>query len=156
MLATKCVAHSIDLALADIFDLPEFRAVWENVKQLVTFVNNHHHTLAAYRAPVDGMKANMLLKPGETRFGTHFFMLQRAEQQATYLQQLVVSPGWADAVKQLNGADKAKAAALKQFVLDDSNWDDVRVVSAAIWTHSASPHLSSILCRCYPNCALKV
>jgi hypothetical protein len=128
VLATKCVSHSIDLALEDIYDLPEFRDVWIPVKQLVTFINNHQHILAAYRTLGNGVKVKMLLKPGETRFGTHFYMLQRALEQARHLQQLVVADSWAAAVGRLASDDRAKAAFLKQFVLDDSNWDDVQVV----------------------------
>lgn len=86
--------------------------------------------MAAYRAVAD----KMLLKPGETRFGTVFIMLNRASEQRQALQQLVVSQSWAELVQRMTGETKAAAAEVKAIILDDSHWEDVQLVSSAAFT----------------------
>lgn len=128
---TPCTAHAIDLALEEIFKLEPFAVLLDNVKRVVTFINNHQHALAAYRALHDKVLA--LLKPGETRFATSFIMVQRAHQQSSDLQRLVVSEEWASVVGRLTGDDKAKAAEVKTICLNDMFWHEVQQVSGAVW-----------------------
>lgn len=97
---SPCVAHVCDLALEAIFQLPYFKEVHASTKGYVTFINNHHHTLAAWRqhsgrdvdagalTPQQAQEAIaaanqqlQLLKPGETRFASALLMLEHLEVQ---------------------------------------------------------------------------
>ena len=123
---TICTPHALDLTLEEIFALEPFELLISKAKRVVTFINNHQQTLAAYRALEESVLA--LLKPGEARFATSFIMLQRAHKQASHLQRLVVSEGWQSAVARLTGEDKGKAAEVKMIILDDSFWGEAKQV----------------------------
>ena len=112
----RCAAHAVDLAFEDIFKLDYFKDAATAMRQVVTYIKNHHATTAAWKE-LEGTTA--LLLPATTRFGTNYIMLQRASQMGSKLQQLVVSDAWAAFVSNLAGRDaKDSAAAVKQTVLD--------------------------------------
>jgi hypothetical protein len=56
-----------------LFSLQYFSDIYTESNKLVKFINNHHHTLAAWRKISD----KTLLKLGETRFATCSIMLDR-------------------------------------------------------------------------------
>ncbi len=119
---SPCAAHVCDLALEDIFKLDYFQEVHNDTKAFVTFINNHHATLAAWRSLVGPDQAidlsssqapatssNLaLLKPGDTRFASAFLMLERTLMVKAKLQQFVVSDGWNAAIGAMKRADQVR------------------------------------------------
>lgn len=112
----RCAAHGVDLAFEDIFKLEYFKETANEIRQLISYIKNHHATAAAWKQ-LQGTKA--LLLPATTRFGTNFIMLQRASEMSSKLQQLAVSDAWDAFVGSLSGRDaKEAAAAIKRTALD--------------------------------------
>ena len=68
-----CVAHCIDLALHDIGQIGWVQVNISQARQLVKFILNHRLSLSIFRK----YKTTNLLRPGDTRFATHFIALQR-------------------------------------------------------------------------------
>lgn len=110
---SPCVAHVCDLALEDIFKLDYFKEVHTNTKAYVTFINNHHHTLSAWRQhqAAAGGSVLQLLKPGETRFASALLMIERTISVKSKLQQFVVSDSWNNAISSMKRDDKVRAPA---------------------------------------------
>lgn len=59
----KCVAHSLDLMVEDIGELPYFTELIEAQKQLVRFITNHNYSLGLFRQ----FAQKQLLKTGACR-----------------------------------------------------------------------------------------
>lgn len=131
---SPCVAHVCDLALEDIFNLPYFREVHTNTKAFVSFINNHHATLAAWRElgiagldtstltpeqVAEALKSSKLalLRPGETRFASAFLMLERSAECRVKLQQFVVSDAWNTAVGSMKAADRVSGLGMAMLML---------------------------------------
>jgi len=73
--------------LEDIGKLLWVRTVVDQGHEVVKFLTNHQQSLAFYRSHA----SLELLKPGETRFATHFIKLQRLQQCKDELHETVVS-----------------------------------------------------------------
>lgn len=129
---SPCVAHVCDLALEDIFSLDDFKDVYTQTKSYVAFITNHHATLAAWRdhaVPGDDAMSNLqLIKPGETRFGSPFLMLERVLKVKARLQQFVVSNAWSTVVGNIRSADQAGAEEHKDTVLSAAYWKSVKLL----------------------------
>lgn len=107
---SPCVAHVCDLALEGIFALSYFKEVHSNTKGFVGFINNHHHTLAAWRQHQENAEGSVLqlIKPGETRFASALLMIERTIKVKAKLQQFVVSDNWNNAIATMKAADKVR------------------------------------------------
>lgn len=107
---SPCVAHVCDLALEGIFALSYFKEVHSNTKGFVGFINNHHHTLAAWRQHQANAEGSVLqlIKPGETRFASALLMIERTIKVKAKLQQFVVSDNWNNAIATMKAADKVR------------------------------------------------
>lgn len=104
------MAHVCDLALEGIFALSYFKEVHSNTKGFVGFINNHHHTLAAWRQHQANAEGSVLqlIKPGETRFASALLMIERTIKVKAKLQQFVVSDNWNNAIATMKAADKVR------------------------------------------------
>lgn len=107
---SPCVAHVCDLALEDIFKLDYFKEVHTTTKGFVTFINNNHHTLSAWRQhqATAGGSMLQLVKPGETRFASPLLMIERTISVKAKLQQFVVSHSWNNAINTMKRHDKVR------------------------------------------------
>lgn len=124
-----CGAHSIDLLLEDFYKKNTWvKETVDSVKQLVTFIRNHHKPLALFRK----VSKLELLKPGDTRFGTNFIMLERALAVHAELEVLVASRDWKKWVKRQKKASKKQAAAtIKATVHKDTVWTQAKALVKA-------------------------
>ena len=115
-----CAAHSIDLLLEDFYK----KNAWvsetvDAVRLIVKFIRNHHKPLALFR---DRSRLE-LLKPGDTRFGSNFIMLERALAVHSDLEELVASKEWKQWVKRQKKAEKKQTAAtIKASVNNTTLW----------------------------------
>jgi len=127
IVSSPCSAHCLDLLLEDIGKLHWVGAVIDQGKEVVKFLTNHQQALAFYR-----LHASLeLLKRGETRFATHFVMLQRLQQCKDELQETVVSKEY----KQWVSKPKYKEAGslITHAILSGDFWDNVvQVVNLCI------------------------
>eukprot|EP00253_Pinus_taeda_P007184 PITA_07184 len=87
---TPCVAHCIDLALHDIGKIGWVQVNISQARQLVKFILNHRLSLSIFRK----YKTRNLLRPGDTRFATHFISLQRVVEQKAALRSFVCNEEW--------------------------------------------------------------
>ena len=67
-----------------------------------------------------------LLMPGQTRFASHFIMIDRLLNVKEVLEQTVVDPQWTTYIskRSRDGRDKARTArTIKTMVLNEHFWD---------------------------------
>jgi hypothetical protein len=74
---TWCGAHSLDLLLEDIAKHTDVRMIIDVASSLVKFIMNHKAVLDIFKKHSQGM---ILLRPGLTRFATHFISMQRVHR----------------------------------------------------------------------------
>ena len=115
-----CAAHSVDLLLEDFYKQNTWvKETVDALREVVKFIRNHHKPLALFRQ----LSKLELLKPGDTRFGSNFVMLQRALAVQDELEELVGSKAWKQWVKrQKKAAKKAKAAEIKKTITHEKIW----------------------------------
>jgi len=100
-----CTTHSLDLLLEDIGKLEFVKNATSSVKRVVQYIRSHHATLALWRS----ISSCELKAPGDTRFGTHFIMLERVLRCRADLVRLGRSQEFADYIAALP-ADKRSEA----------------------------------------------
>jgi hypothetical protein len=99
--------------------LQYFNDVHTTAKTVIKFINNHHHTLAAFRE----VSRLVLLKPGDTRFATNSIALDRMAEVKGPLQQMAVSDRWDEVVGGMSATDQALAAEVKDIILERNFWE---------------------------------
>lgn len=121
-----CAAHSLDLLLEDFYKKNAWvKGTIESLKDVVTFIKNHHKTLAMFR---DLSKLD-LLKPGETRFGSNFTMAESCIDVHDALEELVASKAWKKWVnRQKKRSKKDTAAEVKAIINNKEIWKDAKVL----------------------------
>ena len=122
IVCSPCTAHCLDLLLEDIGKLQWIRAVIHQGHEIVKFLTNHQQSLAFYRSHA----SLELLKPGETRFATHFIMLQRLQQCKDELQETVVgkeNKQWVNKPKYT-----AAGSRVSEVILANDFWEKVAQV----------------------------
>ncbi|KAF8065964.1 RNF32 [Scenedesmus sp. PABB004] len=140
---SPCVAHVCDLALEDLFSkVDSFKAAHEENKAFITFVRNHHSTLAAWKqfnhsdatGATDAERSELqrtnklqLIKPGETRFASAHLMLERVAKLKSKIRQYVVSEHWAVAISNFKPGDKALAKKFESLVTSAKFWEQVEL-----------------------------
>lgn len=148
MYFVRCAAHGVDLAFEDVFKLDYFKEAANEMRQLISYIKNHHATAAAWKQ-LQGTKA--LLLPATTRFATNFIMLQRASEMSGKLQQLAVSDAWDAFVDSLSGRDaKEAAASAKRTALDSRLFTKISMVRGMCGTFLAACLLHSTLAAFSP------
>jgi len=156
---TPCTAHCVDLAIEDIFKLDYFAQPLLRTRELITFINNHHATLALLKS----MSNKGLLKPGETRFATAIIMLQRALDVCEALGRMVLSEEWSNAVKRMRADERARADDVYETAVSRAHWARVKQVGWPCFTclsnarkarllqlHCCVPELASLVLHLAP------
>ena len=94
--------HTLNLIFKDLAKaLPWIEETYSTGKALVTFILNHQHGLAIFRA---NSKLD-LLRVAKTRFASHYILLKRLSDCREALATTVVTKQWKDWMKH-NGSDK--------------------------------------------------
>jgi hypothetical protein len=144
---TPCTAHIIDLYLEDIGKLEWAAKRIKEAKAIVKLVTLHHAPHAIFRSKATlelvkpGMQAYInkswvtcmgyksMLCAGETRFGTHFMMMDRLLQVKMALKQMVVSDEWVAWTATKTSADKLeKINGVVECIEDNSWWKGVHAL----------------------------
>ena len=118
-----CVAHAMDLLLEDWGKATWIKETVEKAKLLVKFVKKCHMPLAVFRKHEAKFS---LLMHGQTRFASHFIMIDRLLNVKEALEQTVVDPQWTAYIskRSRDGRDKARTArTIKTVVLNEHFWD---------------------------------
>ncbi|XP_039131369.1 uncharacterized protein LOC120267759 isoform X2 [Dioscorea cayenensis subsp. rotundata] len=110
---SPCAAHSINLIMKDIAEMPTVHSLAILASKITVFVYNHKWVLNWLRTQP---KWTEIIRPGATRFATTFIALKSLHDHKDYLQSLVVS---SDFKKFLN---VPKGREVKQIVLDENFW----------------------------------
>ncbi|XP_059077299.1 uncharacterized protein LOC131876323 [Cryptomeria japonica] len=88
---SPCAAHCLDLVLEDIGKIGWVKKVVEDAKSVTKFIYNHTWVLALMRKYTNGKD---LVRPGVTRFASHFITLQSILSAIPHLKQMFVSDAW--------------------------------------------------------------
>jgi len=121
---TPCCVHALNNVLKDIGKIYWISKLISNARDAQMFICNHHASLAIYR-----MKARkQFLKPAETRYATHFILLQRMIEVHASLQATVVSQEW-NAWSQSKSTQGKK---IRDMLLDEDWWFECRYVVSFI------------------------
>ena len=120
---TNCSAHCIDLMMEAIGQEKWMKSLIEKAVEVVKFIKNHQFTQAVFR----GESSLDLLKPGATRFGTNFIMVERLLHVKGHVRRMLVSEAW----ESWKGSQSVKAMEVKEYVLSDDFWAECEKVLAA-------------------------
>lgn len=88
---SPCAAHCLDLVLEDIGKIGWVKKVVEDARSVTKFIYNHTWVLALMRKHTNGKD---LVRPGVTRFASHFITLQSILSAIPHLKQMFVSDAW--------------------------------------------------------------
>jgi len=120
---SPCAVHCLDLLLEDIGKLSWMNKIIMESKNIVKFITTHQFPQACFRNHSD----LELLKPTDTRFATHFIMLQRLYTAKDSLQETVTSREYkiwlSDAVY------KKKGETVTSAILNENFWSSVKLVT---------------------------
>ncbi|MCO5567502.1 hypothetical protein L7F22_021196 [Adiantum nelumboides] len=114
---TPCAAHSIDLMVEDIGDLPWVASIVENALQLINFVVRKSFALGLFTSHCKWV----LKKPSKSRFGYIFIVLCRLVKCKDGLRRMIVDEKWID------WADSTSPAActiVDNFICNNDFWRD--------------------------------
>ena len=87
-----CAAHTVNLMLKDIGNIPKVEVVVSSAKRICRFFYNNSELHAQMRTKIGGE----LIQPNATRFGTDFLFLQSYLDSKDKLRQWMVSNEWTD------------------------------------------------------------
>jgi len=117
---TSCVAHTINLMLQGIGNLPRFKKVIDQAKSFTIFVYGHTRTLECLRYFTEGKE---VVRPGVTRFASNFLTLSSIQEKKDQLRKMVVHSRW-DSLKDVKSKKGKEATAT---ILSPSFWKDVKL-----------------------------
>lgn len=120
---TSCAAHTINLMLKGIGDLPRFKTVIDQAKTFTIFVYGHTRTLDCLRYFTEGKE---LVRPGVTRFASYFLTLNSMLEKKDQLRKMVVHSRW-DSLHEVKSKKGKKATAT---MLLPAFWKDVKLTLA--------------------------
>ena len=122
---SPCVVHTLNLIFKDLAKaLPWIEETYSTGKALVTFILNHQHGLAIFRA---NSKLD-LLRVAKTRFASHYILLKRLSDCREALATTVVTKQWKDWMKH-NGSDKYAKIAV-DTINSEEFWTEVESILA--------------------------
>ncbi|KAJ9447149.1 hypothetical protein DIPPA_03682 [Diplonema papillatum] len=134
VLTSICTCHTIDLLLEDLGDASKrstceqfswYNSVVQKAVAFIVFVAARQRVVAQLQKHA----TKRLLKPNETRFGTHFLALSRLHEIKEGVRTMLVSDDydkWADGCKTAG----AKRAARKwKEDLNDTFWSEVKEIT---------------------------
>ena len=116
---TSCAAHTINLMLQGIGNMPRFKKVIDQAKAFTIFVYGHTRTLDCLRYFTEGKE---IVRAGVTRFASNFLTLNSMLEK-DQLRKMVVHTRW-DSLKDVKSKKEKEATAT---ILSPSFWKDVKL-----------------------------
>ncbi|XP_066345436.1 uncharacterized protein [Miscanthus floridulus] len=120
---TSCAAHTINLMLQGIGNIPRFKKVVDQAKAFTIFVYGHTRTLECMRYFTEGRE---IVRPGVTRFASNFLTLESIQEKKDQLRKMVVHSRW-DSLKDVKSQKGKNATAT---ILNPNFWKDVKLTLA--------------------------
>ncbi|MCO5604940.1 hypothetical protein L7F22_059115 [Adiantum nelumboides] len=121
---TPCATHCLNLLLKDLMAIEWIADAITKGKEVQQFITNHDATRAMF-----GKHSKLkLVRPGETRFASHFMMLHRLVRVKTALKHLVTCEEW-NIWKSLNMDVKD----IEKTILDFEFWDEIQRYVKVCW-----------------------
>ena len=121
---TPCAAHCIDLMMADISKLDIVKKVVKKDQSLTKFLYNHHWVHGLMRKFIDGE----ILRPGATRFATHFLLLKSLNQKKVGLKAMFSYEDW-EASRYSN---TTKGREVPKIIISARFWDYISDILIAV------------------------
>lgn len=115
---TSCAAHSMNLMLESIANLPRFKKTIDQAKALTIFIYAHHKTLSMMRSHT---KKRDIVRPGVTRFASSFLSLQSIYEKRSQLRVMFTSIEW----EQCKFSKTPKGKAAYTTILSMGFWNGV-------------------------------
>ena len=120
---TSCAAHTINLMLQGIGNMPRYKKVIEQAKAFNIFVYGHTGTLECMRYFTE---LKEIVRPGVTRFASNYLTLNSIQEKKDQLRKIVVHSRW-DSLKDVKSKKGKNATAT---VLNLNFWKDVKLTLA--------------------------
>ena len=120
---TSCAAHTINLMMQGIGNMPQFKKVVDKAKAFTIFVYNHTRTLECMRHFTEGKE---VVRPGVTRFASNFLTLNSMQEKKDQLRKMVVNSRW-DTLREVKSKKGKEATAT---ILSPTFWKDVKLTLA--------------------------
>ncbi|XP_042448992.1 uncharacterized protein LOC122033909 [Zingiber officinale] len=121
---TPCAAHCIDLMMADIGKLDIVKKVVKKGQSLTKFIYNHHWVHGLMRKFINGE----ILRPGATRFATHFLLLKSLNQKKVGLKAMFSSEDW-EASRYSNTTEGKE---VQKIIMSVRFWDYIADILIAV------------------------
>ncbi|CAN1238049.1 hypothetical protein LINGRAPRIM_LOCUS2027 [Linum grandiflorum] len=112
-----CVAHTMNLIMKDICNLPHVSSLAKRASKVTVFVYNHGSILHWLKQRSTWKE---IVRPAATRFATTFFTLSSILERQGDLQALVISEFFRDSSFYKTDVGKE----VKSIILDQKFWDD--------------------------------
>ncbi|GBG60418.1 hypothetical protein CBR_g5594 [Chara braunii] len=128
-----CTAHCMDLFMQDVGDQPWATNAIKKTNKVVKFFRNHRRPRSALRIELTkqkGQKVRVILRPAQTRFGTHYVMLDRLITCEKVVRRVVLADSWTDMASQ--PYLRRDAAEVEKLVTDKAFWDEIRKLHAVL------------------------
>ncbi|XP_039145602.1 uncharacterized protein LOC120282824 [Dioscorea cayenensis subsp. rotundata] len=110
---SACAAHSINLIMKDISEMPTIHSLAILASKITVFIYNHKWVLNWLRNQPNWTE---IIRPGVTRFATTFIALKSLHDHRSHLQALVVSSNFKKFLNMQKGRE------VKQIILDENFW----------------------------------
>ena len=107
---TWCAAHSLDMLIEDICKHEEIDAIVKTSRELISFVMEHQSLLAEFRLHSNSRN---LLRPGATRFATHFIAMSRMWKERAAILAMFASDAYKTWLSGQRGDARARANTLE-------------------------------------------
>ena len=111
-----CAAHCIDLMLEDIGKLDDVRETIDEGKMVTSLIYNHQFMTDLLREMNEGRE---ILRPGITRFATHFVALESLCRAKANIMQMWTSTAYVKS----NFSRQPLARKVQQIVLGEDFWN---------------------------------
>ncbi|XP_042458383.1 uncharacterized protein LOC122042370 [Zingiber officinale] len=121
---TPCAPHCIDLMMTDIGKLDIVKKVVKKGQSLTKFIYNHHWVHGLMRKFIDGE----ILRPGATRFATHFLLLKSLNQKKVGLKAMFSSEDWE--VSRYSNTTEGKE--VQKIIMSVRFWDYIADILIAV------------------------
>jgi hypothetical protein len=116
---TSCAAHTINLMIQGIGNMPKFKKVIDQAKAFTIFVYGHTRTLECLRYFTEGKE---VVRPGVTRFASNFLTLTSILEKKDELKKMVIHSRW-ESLKEVKSKKGKDAIAI---MMSPSFWRDVK------------------------------
>lgn len=126
---TPCAAHCIDLMLEDIAEDPDIRSTILTSQKLTGFIYNHGWALSIMRRETQNGE---LIRPGITRFATHFIALDSILKHKMDLRRMINSDDWNNYADRLREKDRKTVDEIYLLIHGESYWEKIVNITCII------------------------